>query len=192
MTRHTHELTVSIVSRRWVRRQKKVVGDTFHGVGLVVPIKDGVGYRPLPYSKAELKDVFKGLDDQAVSAKLDWKFLDEMSVLVTLANDECDPGKLKNEQKKKKEPKRTERSTLHTHVFSSAFPHAFPTRTRPSPPGMGLELGLNMFSCRQHRVLQRATYTMLSLAYELLNRQVFARIAKSAVRYRYRAKVSQL
>jgi hypothetical protein len=53
-------------------------------------------------------------------------------------------------------------------------------------PGMGLQLGLDLFSCGQHHLFQRETYSILSMAYELLSRPLFATIAKVHIRHRYR------
>lgn len=53
-------------------------------------------------------------------------------------------------------------------------------------PGMGLQFGLNMFaSTEADKLLQREIYSVLSQAYELLGRSLFAKITKLHVRYRY-------
>jgi len=75
-------------------RSKFVVCRTFHGLGLVVPMKSGdVGYRPIGYSDRSLKRILKRMH----SAKAKGKKVDasEMEIILTnvcLADDEGDPG----------------------------------------------------------------------------------------------------
>jgi len=59
-------------------------------------------------------------------------------------------------------------------------------------PGMGLQLGLDMFSSASHRLLQREAYKTLSMAYTLLDRGLFCDIAKIHIKNRYRPSLSQL
>lgn len=42
--------TLDIQSSKTIARHKKVVSKTFNGLGIVVPVKNNVGYRPLPDS----------------------------------------------------------------------------------------------------------------------------------------------
>jgi UPF0609 protein C4orf27 homolog len=40
--------TIDLSNRLLEKRKKKIVSKTFHGAGIVVPVKNDVGYRPLP------------------------------------------------------------------------------------------------------------------------------------------------
>lgn len=53
-------------------------------------------------------------------------------------------------------------------------------------PGMGLQLGLDMFAFSDHKLLQREAYRMLSMAYTLLDRSVFCDVVKLHLKKRYR------
>ncbi len=74
------------------KRQKNVNAKTFNRIGLVVPMdKSGVGYRELPNTDRELKQLFAKI----ASAKNEQQRNDELDEIVTLiqfANDECDYG----------------------------------------------------------------------------------------------------
>jgi len=77
------------------KRQKSVSAKTFNKIGLVVPMdKSGVGYRELPNTDRELKQLFtkilKASTEEAKNSALDE--LDEIITLIQFANDECDYG----------------------------------------------------------------------------------------------------
>ena len=77
-------------------RKKRVVADTFHCVGIVVPYdpKTELGYRPLNLSNTQLKSILSqattAIDGKKRSEKLDK--LQELITYVQFANDEGDPG----------------------------------------------------------------------------------------------------
>ncbi|XP_035206058.1 histone PARylation factor 1-like isoform X2 [Stegodyphus dumicola] len=75
-------------------RDKKVVTKSFHGLGIVVPFKNDIGYRPLPDSNANLKSMLKKIVDAESDAKRleREESLDELITNVHFANDECDYG----------------------------------------------------------------------------------------------------
>jgi len=75
-------------------RQKKVVAKTFHGLGIVVPVKNDIGYRPLPDSNATIKKILKKIVTAETEAKRleQEEDLDEIITNVHFANDECDYG----------------------------------------------------------------------------------------------------
>ncbi|KFM60466.1 hypothetical protein X975_11695, partial [Stegodyphus mimosarum] len=75
-------------------RDKKVVTKSFHGLGIVVPFKNDIGYRPLPDSNATLKSVLKKIvDAESDTKRLEREeSLDELITNVHFANDECDYG----------------------------------------------------------------------------------------------------
>uniref|UniRef100_A0A914UTT9 Aprataxin and PNK-like factor PBZ domain-containing protein n=1 Tax=Plectus sambesii TaxID=2011161 RepID=A0A914UTT9_9BILA len=81
-------------TERTKARKKRVVAPTLHSVGIVVPVVDDVGYRPLSETNAVLKktlDIIRSTDDETLkSAKLD--ALQEMVTYVQFANDEADFG----------------------------------------------------------------------------------------------------
>lgn len=77
------------------KRQKSVNTNTLNKIGLVVPMdKSGVGYRELPNTDRELKQLFPRItnakDEDEKNEALDE--LDEIVTLVQFANDECDYG----------------------------------------------------------------------------------------------------
>ena len=41
---------VDLTNKLVEQRKKKIVAKTFHGAGIVVPFKNDIGYRPLPYT----------------------------------------------------------------------------------------------------------------------------------------------
>jgi len=59
-------------------------------------------------------------------------------------------------------------------------------------PGMGLQLGIDLFCSKHHKMLQKEAYNTLSLAYSLLHRHVFRKVARAHIRHRYRSCLSQL
>ncbi|XP_070552790.1 histone PARylation factor 1-like [Ptychodera flava] len=75
-------------------RDKKVVTKTFHGAGIVVPVVNDVGYRPLPETDASLKKILKKIVDSTTDDERTKNFddLQEIITLVQFANDECDYG----------------------------------------------------------------------------------------------------
>jgi len=77
------------------KRQKSISSKTFNKIGLVVPMdKTGVGYRELPNTDRELKQMFTRIvnasTEQQKNNALDE--LDEIITLIQFANDECDYG----------------------------------------------------------------------------------------------------
>jgi len=74
-------------------RKNKIVSQTFNGFGLVVPVKNDVGYRPIPYSLRELKQIFKRMNNAKLkNKKIDSTEIDFVLGNVCLADDEGDPG----------------------------------------------------------------------------------------------------
>ncbi|XP_042868277.1 histone PARylation factor 1-like [Penaeus japonicus] len=63
-------------------RSKKVVSKCFHGAGIVVPVHNDVGYRPIPESNASLKKIFKKVVD-AKSEEEKLKHFDAVQELMT-------------------------------------------------------------------------------------------------------------
>lgn len=49
--------SLSLKSDITSKRQRKVVAKTFHGLGIVVPVKNDVGYRPLPDSDGNILNI---------------------------------------------------------------------------------------------------------------------------------------
>ncbi|KAM7443990.1 hypothetical protein ABFA07_007360 [Porites harrisoni] len=75
-------------------RNKTVVSKTFHKAGIVVPVINEVGYRPLTMTDGELRKILKQItegknekDQEKASEDLQ-----EIMTLVQFANDECDYG----------------------------------------------------------------------------------------------------
>ncbi|XP_048365114.1 histone PARylation factor 1 [Sphaerodactylus townsendi] len=97
LTETTKRLGYSLEQKtvKMKQRDKKVVTKSFHGAGLVVPVdKNGVGYRELPETNANLKRICKAIvdapnDDQRLKA---FAPIQEMLTFVQFANDECDYG----------------------------------------------------------------------------------------------------
>ncbi|KAL3879005.1 hypothetical protein ACJMK2_031327 [Sinanodonta woodiana] len=76
-------------------RDKKVVCKSFHTAGIVVPVDDnGVGYREVPETAADLKKMLKKIAESKTDSERDKNFepLQELMTLVQFANDECDYG----------------------------------------------------------------------------------------------------
>ncbi|XP_023933517.1 histone PARylation factor 1 [Lingula anatina] len=76
-------------------RAKKVVCKTFHGAGIVVPVDaNEVGYREMPESPADLKKMFKKIENSKTEEERNVNIdpLQELITLVQFANDECDYG----------------------------------------------------------------------------------------------------
>ena len=74
-------------------REKRVVAKTFSGFGLVVPVKDDVGYRPIGYSERELKRILKRMNaDKQKQKKVDASEMEIILTNICLADDEGDPG----------------------------------------------------------------------------------------------------
>ncbi|GIY86186.1 histone PARylation factor 1 [Caerostris extrusa] len=75
-------------------RNKKVVSKTFNEFGIVVPVKNDIGYRPLPDSNAVIKSNLTKIvsaKDEDTRLNREEK-LDELLTNVQFANDECDYG----------------------------------------------------------------------------------------------------
>lgn len=75
-------------------RSKKVVSKCFHGAGIVVPVHNDVGYRPIPETNACLKKIFQKVVD-AKSEEERLKHFDAVQELMTnvqFAFDEGDFG----------------------------------------------------------------------------------------------------
>lgn len=87
-----YELDVQTIKTK--SRQKQVVAKTFHGLGIVVPVKNDIGYRPLPDSNATLKTILKKiLSAKTEAQRIEFEeTLDEIVTNVQFANDECDYG----------------------------------------------------------------------------------------------------
>jgi len=91
----SHSITLDTRTSRMTKRDKAVVTKCFHGAGIVVPVdKNGVGYRPLPETPAELKKILKRIVDSKTEDERTASFdpLSEIITLVQFANDECDYG----------------------------------------------------------------------------------------------------
>ena len=77
------------------KRQKLINSRTFSKIGIVVPMdKTGVGYRELPSTDRELKQILTKIANADTEEKKNKAFdeLDEIITLVQFANDECDYG----------------------------------------------------------------------------------------------------
>jgi len=77
------------------KRQKSINSKTFNKIGIVVPMdKTGVGYRELPSTDRELKQILTKIVKADTEEKKNNAFdeLDEIITLVQFANDECDYG----------------------------------------------------------------------------------------------------
>ena len=87
---------IDLVPTAFKHRQKRVVADTFHGVGIVVPYDPvtELGYRPLNLTNTQLKTLLSqattATDGKKRADKLDK--LQELITCVQFANDEGDPG----------------------------------------------------------------------------------------------------
>ncbi|KAK3608963.1 hypothetical protein CHS0354_026292 [Potamilus streckersoni] len=82
-------------SKSMKARDKKVVCKSFHAAGIVVPVDDnGVGYREVPETDADLKKMLKKIAASKTESERDKNFepLQELMTLVQFANDECDYG----------------------------------------------------------------------------------------------------
>jgi len=77
------------------KRQKSINSKTFNKIGIKVPMdKTGVGYRELPSTDRELKQILTKIAKADTEEKKNNAFdeLDEIITLVQFANDECDYG----------------------------------------------------------------------------------------------------
>nr|CAB3254088.1 UPF0609 protein C4orf27 homolog [Phallusia mammillata] len=88
-------LDLTTTSNKVNERKKKVVTQSFHGLGIVVPLsKDGIGYRPLHHTDAQLKRLLQKIvnakNDQDRIAAFDP--IQETVNFIQFANDECDYG----------------------------------------------------------------------------------------------------
>ena len=87
---------VSLDAHAFKLRKKKVVADTFHGAGIVVPYDRAteLGYRPLHKTNTELKTLLSQITTATESKKRSLKQdeLQELITFVQFANDEGDPG----------------------------------------------------------------------------------------------------
>lgn len=74
-------------------RRKNALGKPFHGIGIMVEVKDDVGYRPLP-EQNELKKMLQliATSENESIKETQWKDLMELVTLNQLANDESDFG----------------------------------------------------------------------------------------------------
>ena len=87
---------IDLVPNAFKLRQKRVVADTFHGAGIVVPYDPSteLGYRPLNLTNTQLKTLLSqattATDGKKRADKLDK--LQELITCVQFANDEGDPG----------------------------------------------------------------------------------------------------
>ncbi|XP_048852326.1 histone PARylation factor 1 isoform X2 [Brienomyrus brachyistius] len=82
-------------SKSMKQRARKVVAQTFHGAGIVVPVdKNDVGYRELPETDAGLRKICKAIADAKDDEERMKAFapIQEMITYVQFANDECDYG----------------------------------------------------------------------------------------------------
>ncbi|CAK8686426.1 unnamed protein product [Clavelina lepadiformis] len=75
-------------------RLKKVVAKSFHGAGIVVPIVNDVGYRPLHHHDGDLKRLLKKIADAKNDDERMLAFdpIQEVVNYIQFANDECDYG----------------------------------------------------------------------------------------------------
>ncbi|XP_046331894.2 histone PARylation factor 1-like [Haliotis rufescens] len=89
------ELSLDTRTKAMKSRQKKVVCDSFHGAGIVVPVDENeIGYRPVPETPGDLKKILKKIVEARTETERN-KFFDPLQELITLvqfANDECDYG----------------------------------------------------------------------------------------------------
>jgi histone PARylation factor 1 len=82
-------------SGAWKQRQKDKVASCGNGVGICVPVEDDVGYRPLPLTTTQLKNIIAHIDSKGAghpSVAKDREELFRMFNLIQYANDECDFG----------------------------------------------------------------------------------------------------
>lgn len=75
-------------------RKKLTLGSPFHGIGILINVKDDVGYRPLNLSQKELKKLLMdiGTTDDEVQKEVLKKNLNELFTTVQFATDEMDFG----------------------------------------------------------------------------------------------------
>ncbi|XP_002738599.1 histone PARylation factor 1-like, partial [Saccoglossus kowalevskii] len=88
------DISLESRSKAMKARDKKVVAKTFHGAGIVVPVVDDVGYRPLPETDGSLKKILKKIVDSSTDDERLKNFddLQEIMTFIQFANDECDYG----------------------------------------------------------------------------------------------------
>jgi len=131
------EILKSGIDRNVVSSRKKlVVTNCFHGAGVVVPIENECGYRPINLTNNELRAIGKRVEEARNDAERMDAFhdLEEEISLIQFANDECDFG-------------------------------------------MGLELGINLF-CHGSKYFFKLSRMLLTTAYQLLGRQLYADIVE--------------
>uniref|UniRef100_H2YYQ8 Histone PARylation factor 1 n=1 Tax=Ciona savignyi TaxID=51511 RepID=H2YYQ8_CIOSA len=77
-----------------IREKKMVVAKSFHKLGIVVPVVNDVGYRPLPHKDNQLEKLFKKITDaKDDSIRMEaFEPIQEMVTFIQFANDECDYG----------------------------------------------------------------------------------------------------
>ncbi|XP_046570844.1 histone PARylation factor 1-like [Haliotis rubra] len=88
-------LSLDMRTKSMKTRQKKVVCNSFHGAGIVVPVDENeIGYRPVPETPSDLKKILKKIVDARTEKERNQFFdpLQELITLVQFANDECDYG----------------------------------------------------------------------------------------------------
>jgi hypothetical protein len=89
------KITFNAVSKLRSRKSKKNAS-TFHSFGFVVPVSDEeVGYRPLPITNSNLKNLLTRICKLDVEERKQSKSLGELQEIIQLvnyANDECDFG----------------------------------------------------------------------------------------------------
>ncbi|EDV23415.1 UPF0609 protein C4orf27 [Trichoplax sp. H2] len=146
-----YHFDLSVNSKSVKERKKYVVANTFHTLGIVVPVdkKLDIGYRPLNVTNAALGKILTNIEKCKNTAQR-LKFLEPLEELITyvqFANDECDYG-------------------------------------------MGLELGIDLF-CRGEEFNNFALH-LLTTAYSLLRRPLYADIISIHMTNRKRSCLSQL
>ena len=132
-------------------RKKCVVANTFHKLGIVVPVdkKLDIGYRPLGITNAALAKMLAKIENSKNKAEKlkHLQPLEELITYVQFANDECDYG-------------------------------------------MGFELGIDLF-CKGKEFNSFALH-LLTTAYSLLTRSLYADIISIHIENRQRSSLSQL
>ena len=74
-------------------RQSRVVCSSLNGVGISVPVRGDVGYRPMHLQQSELISLCDQMLRQlTLTGQMNFDRLDQLSNLVSFANDECDFG----------------------------------------------------------------------------------------------------
>ncbi|XP_076316238.1 histone PARylation factor 1-like [Tachypleus tridentatus] len=90
-----HHYSLETKTMNIKKRNRKIVTKTFHGAGIVVPVdSNNVGYRPLPETNSNLKNILARICDSKTDKERD-RHLDDLHEIMTLvqfANDECDYG----------------------------------------------------------------------------------------------------